>query len=121
MNSKEFSKETNLGIDTLRYYEKLDLISPKRDTNNHRMYDKTDSEKIEIILKFKSLNFTLNEIKTLFKLEETILAKTANRDDLLNIKEMLNSKYDDLLQLEISARNTKIILEKMLTKLNTIL
>ncbi|MBA1435046.1 MerR family DNA-binding transcriptional regulator, partial [Bombilactobacillus bombi] len=43
----EFSKRVNLTVDTLRYYEKEYLITPKRDKNNIRIYDNNDIKWIE--------------------------------------------------------------------------
>ena len=38
----EFSRLTNLGIHTLRYYEHENLITPKRNSSNRRCYSDKD-------------------------------------------------------------------------------
>ncbi|EAH3797633.1 MerR family transcriptional regulator, partial [Listeria monocytogenes] len=46
-----FSKEVELSIDTLRYYEKEKLILPKRNEINRRIYDSSDISWINFIKK----------------------------------------------------------------------
>lgn len=49
----EFSALTNLGIHTLRYYEKENLISPKRKENGRRLYSENDVNWIQFIMRLK--------------------------------------------------------------------
>ncbi|WP_225362883.1 MerR family DNA-binding transcriptional regulator [Apilactobacillus micheneri] len=49
MKIGEFSKKVSLSIDTLRYYEKIGLIYPKRDENNIREYNYDDFKWVESI------------------------------------------------------------------------
>ncbi len=44
----KFAQLVNISIDTLRYYEKMQLIIPKRDKNNLRIYDYRDVEWIDL-------------------------------------------------------------------------
>ncbi len=59
----EISKLYNIGPDSLRYYEKLGLLSPKRDTNGYRMYNLNDLYKITVIRDLRGLNFSMEQIK----------------------------------------------------------
>ncbi|AXX64463.1 MerR family transcriptional regulator [Bombilactobacillus bombi] len=59
----EFSKKINLTIDTLRFYEKENLIKPKRDQNNIRLYSDNDISWIEFIKRLKQTGMPLKEIK----------------------------------------------------------
>lgn len=64
MNSSEVAKLADIGKDTLRYYEKLGLISkPPRSANGYRKYPKTVLEELRFIKLGQSVGFTLNEIK----------------------------------------------------------
>lgn len=62
----------NINSETLRYYEKLKLIKPHiiKD-NGYRYYDDILISKIQLIVSFKNLGFTLNEIKEFFILIES--------------------------------------------------
>lgn len=53
MKIGEFSKKVSLSIDTLRYYEKIGLIYPKRDENNIREYNYDDFKWVESIKNWK--------------------------------------------------------------------
>ena len=54
MNIKNFSKITGLSSHTLRYYEKIDLISDvKRDVSGHRDYSSDDIAWVEFLKKLK--------------------------------------------------------------------
>lgn len=45
----EISKLYNIGPDSLRYYEKLGLLAPKRGKNNYRLYTLDDLWRLNII------------------------------------------------------------------------
>ncbi|MEY8393025.1 MerR family transcriptional regulator [Lachnospiraceae bacterium 45-W7] len=59
----EFSKLTNLGIHTLRYYEHENLISPKRNFSNRRRYSDSDIAWVEFIKRLKDTGMPIKEIK----------------------------------------------------------
>ena len=42
MQIGEFSRQTDLTIDTLRYYEEVGLLRPTRTAGNHRQYQAKD-------------------------------------------------------------------------------
>ena len=51
---------------TLRYYEKLGLISPSGRVGGQRRYDDAVLARLEVIRLCKSAGFTLDEIQTLY-------------------------------------------------------
>ena len=59
----EFSKLTNLGIHTLRYYEHENLIMPKRNSSNRRCYSDKDLAWIEFIKRLKDTGMPIKEIQ----------------------------------------------------------
>jgi DNA-binding transcriptional MerR regulator len=64
MNASEVAKRADIGKDTLRYYEKLGLItSPPRSANGYRNYPPTILDELRFIKLGQSVGFTLNEIK----------------------------------------------------------
>lgn len=60
----EISKLYGIGVDSLRYYEKLGLLSPKRDTNGYRLYNLKDMYKLTIIRNLRELDFPVAQIKS---------------------------------------------------------
>ena len=124
MEIGEFTNKTGITIDTLRYYNKIGLLVPQR-SGNRRNYSEEDLEKAVVIIKLKNLNFTLEEIKAMFQLENDI-----NEDEALNYEsrkkihsclDILKEKYNDILIKEQDLIQMKQILEKMINKTNRLL
>lgn len=59
----EFSKLTGIGIYTLRYYEKENLIAPDREENGRRAYSENDIKWVEFIKRLKDTGMPIKEIK----------------------------------------------------------
>ena len=64
---KQTSEITGISADTLRYYDKEGIISPKRRENGYRYYDETDIMSLKNIAVMKYAHFTLAEIKHMEK------------------------------------------------------
>lgn len=75
MKIKEVSYKTGLSKDMIRFYEKLNLISPSRNKNKYREYSNQDANKIILIKQFNNLGIDLKTVQKLLKnndLEESI-------------------------------------------------
>lgn len=59
----EISKLYGIGPDSLRYYERLGILRPKRDTNQYRLYSLKDIYKLNLICDLRKLNFPMSQIK----------------------------------------------------------
>ena len=59
----EISKLYNIGPDSLRYYERLGILKPKRDTNGYRLYSLKELYKLNMIRDLRSLDFSMEQIK----------------------------------------------------------
>jgi MerR family Zn(II)-responsive transcriptional regulator of zntA len=106
----ELVKALKINKETIRYYEKIGLLSqPKRDSNGYRVYSKEDKEKIEMIIIFKNFGFSLKEISIIFsKIYNDILGQDV--DSIKNIVEYKIKEVDDkIYELE----KTKKLLEKV--------
>lgn len=69
MRIGELSKNTGFKIETLRYYEKLDLLKPTSRTEaGYREYDNESLKQLHFIKQAKSVGFSLNEISELLTL-----------------------------------------------------
>lgn len=78
-------KKYNLTLRTLRYYEEVSLLNPKRDKSNIRDYSQTDLTRLELILILKHFDFSLKDIK-----------KLIISDDLSLLNEMLETELTSL-------------------------
>tara|TARA_R100000306_G_scaffold48450_1_gene45857 strand:+ start:8778 stop:9152 length:375 start_codon:yes stop_codon:yes gene_type:complete len=64
MKIAEFERVAGVSRDTLRYYEKIGLLSrPERSTNGYRRYGKAHIQELAFIERGKAIGFTLAEIK----------------------------------------------------------
>ncbi|MBQ5674495.1 MAG: MerR family transcriptional regulator, partial [Lachnospiraceae bacterium] len=59
----EISKLYDIGVDSLRYYERLGILTPRRDTNGYRLYNLTDLYKLNLIRDLRALDFSMSQIK----------------------------------------------------------
>lgn len=70
----ELAKRCGVSTDTLRFYEKNQLIQPAgRSESGYRLYDEDNQHQVQFILKSKSLGLSLEEIRELLaiRLEAT--------------------------------------------------
>jgi DNA-binding transcriptional MerR regulator len=61
-------EEFGISQRSIRYYEELGLIDPRRTAGNHRIYTKRDRARIKMVLRGKHLGFSLQDAATLFSL-----------------------------------------------------
>ena len=66
----EFSKLVGMPTDTLRYYEKLDLITPARSHTNKREYSDADIQWIAFIKRLKSTGMPMKQIQAYAQLRD---------------------------------------------------
>ncbi len=65
----EVSELLNIKIDTLRFYEKINLLTNiHRSTSGVRLYTENDLKKIRFIKRARASNFALDEIKQLLNI-----------------------------------------------------
>lgn len=99
----EISVLYNIGKDSLRYYEKLGLLNPKRDDNGYRLYSIQDIWKLNIIKDLRNLNFPMEKIKAYIE-NRTV----QNTLDILNEEKNLLTKKIEELNLQKAKINQRI-------------
>ncbi len=93
----EFSKLTNLGIHTLRYYEHEGLITPGRNSSNRRCYSDKDLAWIEFIKRLKDTGMPIKEIQHYAKLRAAGDPTLRERMEMLTAhREALNEQIRQL-------------------------
>lgn len=124
MKIGEFAICTGLSKDTIRYYEKMNLLQPEI-KNKHRNYNKKDIDTVEAILKLKQTGFSLQEIKMLFDWSGNIdqNKKLTNEEiqNLLEIKVIFQEKYEQMLQREHQLKQIKQVLLNIDNKIKHLL
>ena len=104
MTVNDVSKLTGVSIRTLQYYDTIGLLKPNGYTEaGYRLYDDTALERLQQILLFKELEFSLKEIKSM------INAPDFDRDKAMEQQiELLTMKKEHLENLIDFARKIKI-------------
>lgn len=90
----EISKLYQIGPDSLRYYEELGILNPKRGHNDYRLYSIHDLWQLNVIRDLRKLDFPMDKIKTY--LEHRSVASTEallcdELDAILEKQKMLSS------------------------------
>lgn len=63
------SKQTGCHIETIRYYERIGILSkPPRSEAGHRLYEREQIKRLVFIRRSRELGFSLDEIRTLLQL-----------------------------------------------------
>lgn len=70
LSIKDTARRTGISTDSLRYYDKLGLICPKRLENGYRYYDDQDITSLKYLTVMKYAQFTLAEIKLVFGISQ---------------------------------------------------
>jgi MerR family mercuric resistance operon transcriptional regulator len=65
----EMSRRTGVNIETIRYYERVGVMPrPKRNAGGHRLYDKSQLNRLAFIKHSRDLGFSLKQVRTLLTL-----------------------------------------------------
>ena len=59
----ELARLYHISTDSLRYYEELGLLIPKRSSNNYRLYSSEDLWRLNIIRDLRALDFSMESIR----------------------------------------------------------
>lgn len=88
----ELAKLTGIKVETVRYYERQNLLSPPpRSTNGYRLYSKQDADKVLFILKAKQVGFSLKEIAELLSIRVDTSSHTCGE-----VKQLAESKLSSI-------------------------
>jgi len=93
---KELANISGVSVRTLHWYDEIGLLKPfVKGANNYRYYEKEQLLRLQQILFFKELGFTLNEIQNLL-----------SQNDFDNIKAL--NEHRKILENEIDRKNNLI-------------
>ena len=68
MNIGEVAKMAELPIKTIRYYEEIGFIQPKRSANGYRSFRESDVHKLAFLGRARSLGFSIEDCRALLQL-----------------------------------------------------
>lgn len=85
----ELAKKTDCQVETIRYYEREGLLpEPVRSEGNFRLYGVAHLERLLIIRRCRSLDMTLDEIRTLLRFRD------APEENCAEVNALLDSHID---------------------------
>lgn len=94
MKIGELVKQHGVSVDTIRFYEKQQLLSPSaRSEAGYRLYSKSDSQRLAFILRAKSVGFSLQQIRELLQIEDNKAAWQC-----ADVKDKVQQKMQDIEQ-----------------------
>ena len=87
MNIGDVAQLSGLPAKTIRYYEDIDLVTPKRSENGYRVFHDNDLHKLAFLGRARALGFTIEDCRTLMALyedqtRESAQVKTVAKDHL---------------------------------------
>ena len=70
---KEAAQLSGVSVKTLHHYDKIGLLVPAKSENGYRTYSQADLERLQIILYYKYLGFSLEKIAELLSQDDQAL------------------------------------------------
>jgi MerR family transcriptional regulator, copper efflux regulator len=87
----EVAKESGIGIEALRFYEKSGLLdAPSRTDSGYRIYDREVLTRLDFIKRAQLLGFSLDEIKRI------ITHKRAGQSPCAEVREVVRQRLQEL-------------------------
>ncbi|HIW22256.1 MAG TPA: MerR family transcriptional regulator [Candidatus Dorea intestinavium] len=98
----EISKLYGIGPDSIRYYEELGILDPKRSENGYRMYSVQDLWRLNVIRDLRKLDFSMERIKEYLEhrsiasteviLKEELEAITKELEELTRLRDQVKER-----------------------------
>lgn len=102
----EISTLYGIGTDSLRYYEEIGILRPRRDDNGYRMYSISDIRTLNILRELRSIGFSMSEIKehlagfdlkkTLSLFQQEIDVIDEKQAELARLRDQLSGRIDEI-------------------------
>ena len=86
MTIGKLAKKADVGVETIRFYERKGLLKKPSAKSGFRQYSVEDAQKIRFIKRAQELGFTLNEVQELLKINTNPKATCGDVQKLAEIK-----------------------------------
>jgi len=91
------AEQANVGIDTVRFYERRGLLpEPARTPAGYRLYPPDVIARLQFIRRAKALGFSSDEIKTMLRLQDAGGSKSEVKELTIHKLEEIEAKIADL-------------------------
>jgi Cd(II)/Pb(II)-responsive transcriptional regulator len=110
----ELAKETDCLVETIRYYEREGLLlEPARSGGNYRLYTNVHVERLQFIRHCRSLDMTLEEIRSLLRFRDAPAENCGDVNALLDEHiEHVGNRLKELKFLQKNLRALRSLCEK---------
>ncbi|KGR75644.1 MerR family transcriptional regulator [Ureibacillus sinduriensis] len=107
MKIGKFGQVNNITVDTIRHYMDMGLLVPEKKGGQY-YFDDNCQKDLEMIMEFKTMGFSLNEIKTVLIFKN--LGMLAGYEENAYFQSLFNHKYEKIAEeiAKLSAANKKI-------------
>lgn len=102
MKRGELAKRTGCNAETIRYYEKIDLMpEPRRSASGYRQYDETHEQRLRFVMRGRELGFVIEDLKSLLSLVDRNAVSCGEVEKLAKVHlRSVRERIDDLKQME---------------------
>ena len=111
LNTKKIgdvARELGVSAHTLRYYEKIRLLSVAKDSSGQREYDADTIQRLKFIKRAQRMQFSLEEIKQLIALDESTAMPKPEMQSIVTDK--LQQIDDNLRDLQLLKKDLSVLL-----------
>lgn len=113
---KETSEKTGIPADTLRYYDKEGIVSPKRSENGYRQYSDNDISALKNVIVMKYAHFSLTEMKRI----EELFTHSPSADCNKISRDILNTKIAELRQAICNYNKIVTFMEELMQMIGSV-
>ncbi len=119
----EISKIVKVSVDTLRYYDQIDLLKPHHidDNNRYRYYSEEQVRALLFILEMKQYGFSLDAIRELFHSQDEARIQTALANRLQELQMENEQTSRTIRHLERKVKHSKGKGEKTMPQQNILI
>ncbi|MEX0298943.1 MAG: helix-turn-helix domain-containing protein [Kordiimonas sp.] len=102
----KLANRTNVNIETIRYYERIDLMPPPfRSDGGHRIYDETHLERLTFIRRCRDLGFPLEDIRSLLDMADNDDHCSTMRPKAISHLQLVEAKINALQEMYSALSN----------------
>ena len=104
MNIRDMSRKYGITMDTLRYYEKMELIGKTERNGNRRVYEEKECKELEFIMMARDAGIPIDILKKYM---------IANRDETIDVKDKKEILLEEVNFLKENMRKEQLFLNKI--------
>ncbi len=111
MRSGEAAERLGVTPRTIKYYEELGLLTPRRAGGNYREYDAEDLERVERIRNMQQLGFSLSAIREFLKYRRQVDESGRRRLRLADLEASVQALEKELAEVRLRIAKARAEIE----------